>query len=55
MAGQRDYRITHTKIRIIATVSVAELQVQADKLAKEFRELDTKIQGQNWFTDLEGF
>ena len=31
---------------------VAKFLKEADKLSKEFRELDTKIQGMNWTVDL---
>ena len=45
-------RARHTEIRIESTVDVATTRRQADELAKELRELDTRIQGLNWTTDL---
>jgi uncharacterized protein DUF6847 len=37
---------------MVPTVSVAELQEQADRRAQELRELDTAIQHVNWTADL---
>ena len=45
-------RGTVGEIKIRSTVPVAELQKQADALSKELRELDTRIQGLNWTTEL---
>lgn len=45
-------RYSTTEIRNIASVDVKSLQKEADKLAKEYRELDVKIQAKNWTTDL---
>jgi hypothetical protein len=36
----------------ISTVSVAATQRKADDLAKQYRELDTKIQEADWLTTL---
>ncbi|MCL2106191.1 MAG: DIP1984 family protein [Oscillospiraceae bacterium] len=52
-AGTRDYRLTRAEIKMLVTVSIPELQQQADRLAKEFREIDTAIQAKNWTTDIE--
>ena len=41
-----------SEIVVINTVSVSELQKQVDDISKQLRELDTRIQGINWNTDL---
>lgn len=51
-AGQLIDRVRGTEIRIISTVNVAEIRKQADDAAKALRELDTRLQGFNWTTDL---
>ncbi|MDX9719156.1 MAG: DIP1984 family protein [Myxococcota bacterium] len=43
---------TRSEIRFRSTVSVAMLQQEADKLAKKLRELDARIQEQNWMIEL---
>ena len=45
-------RYSRSEIKFESTVSVKEIQKQVDALAKDYRELDTKIQGLNWSTDL---
>ncbi len=45
-------RMTGSEVKIYSTVNVRELQKEIDSLSKQFRELDTKIQGANWNTDL---
>lgn len=45
-------RATRSEIKIHSTVRVSELQKQVDALSKELRELDTRLQGLNWTTDL---
>lgn len=52
-SSQQDYRLTRTEIKMKSTLSVKELQTSIDRLAKEFRVLDTEIQGINWTTSLE--
>jgi hypothetical protein len=51
-AGTRQDRYSKSEVKFIATVSVGELQKQADRLSKEFRELDTRIQELNWKADI---
>lgn len=46
-------RSTKGEIRIYSTVRVPELQKQVDALSRELRELDTRIQGLNWTTELQ--
>jgi hypothetical protein len=41
-----------TELRYVSTVNVAELQALIDRLARDYRELDARIQATNWLTDL---
>ena len=45
-------RITRSEVKFVSTVSVAAIQKKADDLAKQYRELDTRIQQADWLTDL---
>lgn len=45
-------RSTRGEIKVHSTVCVPDLQKEVDRLSKELRELDTRIQGLNWTTDL---
>ncbi|MCX6158000.1 MAG: DIP1984 family protein [Ignavibacteriae bacterium] len=45
-------RYSKKEIKILSTIDVKEYQKEADKLAKEYRELDLKIQEKNWSVDL---
>lgn len=45
-------RYTRSEVKYVATVSVADLQKRADELAKNYRELDARIQELNWQTEL---
>lgn len=51
-ASATAHRASHTEIKIHSTVNVKELQIKADSLAKELRELDNKIQQTNWTVDI---
>ena len=51
-ASSRVDRYSNNEIKILATIDVAKYQKEIDRLSKEYRELDTKIQGLNWTTDL---
>ncbi|HZJ86576.1 MAG TPA: DIP1984 family protein, partial [Erysipelotrichaceae bacterium] len=51
-ASDRQDRYSLTEIKYVSVINVENFQKEADKLAKKFRELDTKIQGLNWNTDL---
>ncbi len=51
-ASRRTSQYSRSEIRNIATVDVAFLRQETDRLAMEFREIDTLIQGINWTTDL---
>ena len=43
---------SRSEIKFVSTVNVGRTQKQADALAKQYRELDAKIQEFNWKTDL---
>jgi hypothetical protein len=45
-------RFTRSEIKYQSMVEVAAIQKRADELAKEYRELDTRIQEANWLTEL---
>ena len=45
-------RLTRSEVKYVATINVAETQRRADELAKNYRELDTRIQQLNWLTEL---
>ena len=51
-ASSKVDRYSNKEIRIRSTVDVREQQKKLDALSKELRELDVKIQGLNWTTDL---
>lgn len=51
-SADRIDRYSNTEIKIISTVNVAEKQKEVDKLSKEYRLIDTKLQGINWTTDI---
>ena len=45
-------RYSKSEVKFKSTVVVADMQRRADQLAKEFRELDTRLQAANWATEL---
>ncbi len=45
-------RYSNKEIKFIRCIDVAILQDRIDRLAKEYRELDTKLQAMNWAVDL---
>ena len=45
-------RYSRSEVRYKSTVKVSELQERADELARQHRELDTRIQAKNWLTEL---
>jgi len=51
-ASANQSRTTRSEIKFVSAVSVAEIQRAADRLAKEHRELDTRIQEANWTISL---
>lgn len=44
--------ITRSELRTVSTIKISDLRSTIDSLSKEHRELDTKIQGANWNTEL---
>jgi hypothetical protein len=51
-ASTSQHRATRSEVKFVSTVSVAATQRKADDLAKEYRELDTRIQEADWLTTL---
>ncbi|MBN1046507.1 MULTISPECIES: DIP1984 family protein [unclassified Clostridium] len=51
-ASEKIDRYSNKEIKILSTVDVAEKQAEVDNLSKEYRLIDTKLQGLNWTTDL---
>jgi hypothetical protein len=51
-ASTRQDRYSKSEVKFVATVSIAQLQKEADSLSKRFRELDTRLQELNWQTEL---
>jgi hypothetical protein len=49
---QRGFAVTRAEIKFRPTVDVAVLQQEIDALAKQYRELDTKIQTANFASEL---
>ena len=45
-------RYSRSEVKYVSTINVAEIQKRADELAKNYRELDTRIQELNWKTEL---
>lgn len=45
-------RYSKSEVKFKSTVSVADMQRRADDIAKEYRELDTRLQAANWTTEL---
>jgi len=45
-------RYSRTEIRTITTINVSDYRDKADKVASEFRTIDTKLQEMNWKTEL---
>lgn len=52
LAQERDYRLTHSEVKMRLTLDLGAIQKEIDALSKQFRELDTRIQGVNWTAEL---
>lgn len=52
-ASEKINRYSNNEIKILSTTDVGKKQKEIDKLSKKLRELDTKIQGLNWTTELK--
>ncbi|MFN8442325.1 MAG: DIP1984 family protein [Caldilineaceae bacterium] len=46
-------RFSRSEVKFVSTIDIAEVQKQADTLARECRELDARIQSVNWQIDLQ--
>lgn len=53
-ASEVTRRMTHSEIRIVPAVDVPTLNRQTDKMAKELRLMENRIQAANWTTELIG-
>ncbi len=51
-ASTTQARMTRSEVKFISTVSVAAIQRKADDLARQHRELDTRMQEADWLTPL---
>ena len=51
-AASRQDRYGRSEIKYLSTVDIAELQTEVDRMARDYRQLDTKIQQANWNTEL---
>ena len=51
-AATRQDRYGRSEIKYLSTVNIAELQTQSDRMARDYRQLDTRIQQANWHTEL---
>ena len=45
-------RYSRSEVKFQSTLNVAQMQRQADDLARQYRELDTKLQAANWVTEV---
>lgn len=52
-SNEKDYRLTHSEIKMYISMNIAEIQKMMDKLSKQYRQLDTEIQSVNWTMDIE--
>src|ERR1700740_521951 len=50
-ASTTQTRATRSEVKFVSTVNIATIQRKADALAKELRELDTRIQEADWKTN----
>ena len=51
-ASQTSYPARNSEIKIKSTIDVTKWQSQIDRMAKELRKLDNKLQETNWNTEL---
>jgi hypothetical protein len=52
-AGRGSFRQLRSELRYLSALPVAELRDRADRVAREIRELDTRIQQANWTVELQ--
>lgn len=48
----RQERYSAQEVKYVTQIDIKNIQKEIDKISKEYRELDTKIQGLNWTVDL---
>jgi hypothetical protein len=48
----RQDRYSRSEVKFFSTIDVGEVQAQMDRISRQYRELDTKIQQANWNTEL---
>ena len=53
MASSNTSRATRTEIKVLPTLNVESFQKDVDRMSKELRELDNKIQETNWKIELK--
>lgn len=46
-------RYSSSEIKFVSAIDVTDIQKKADKIAKQYREVDSLIQQENWLTDLK--
>jgi hypothetical protein len=51
-ASVRQDRYSRSEVKFVTSLDVAALRARADALAREFRELDARIQSANWEVEL---
>ncbi len=51
-ASQKIDIYSNKEIKILSSVDVSSLQKQIDRISKEIRQIDTKLQMANWQIDL---
>lgn len=51
-AGNPQFRTRGSEIKFVVTIDIAQTQRDRDRLARQYRELDTAIQAANWGADL---
>ena len=52
-ASSNTSRATRTEIKVLPTINVESFQKDIDKMSKQLRELDNKIQEANWTIELK--
>ncbi|MBE6103853.1 MAG: hypothetical protein E7193_03060 [Erysipelotrichaceae bacterium] len=52
-ASSNTSRATRTEIKVLSTINVESFQKDVDRMSKELRELDNKIQEANWKIELK--
>ena len=53
MASSNTSRATRTEIKVLSTINVESFQKDVDRMSKDLRELDNKIQEANWKIELK--